>query len=141
MTVAGHLESELAMGIGALEGLGSNQVAVSRGVTDQNGEDFATHLERAQEQKEPKTTETPEEIKLREACEELSSFFVSYLLKQMRATIPQSDLFPGGGATEIYEEMFDGELAKKIAKSDSFSLSSVLYDQLKNANDIDDRQG
>lgn len=129
------------MELGGLEGLGSRQVAASRGATGQKEEDFTLHLTRAQEQNEIETTKKPEDIKLRQACEELSSFFISYLLQQMRATVPKSDFFSGGGATEIYEEMFDQELAGKIAKSGSLSLSSVIYDQLKKAGDTVDQQG
>ncbi len=64
--------------------------------------------------------EEPLEIKkvrLRKATKEFESFFVLYMLRAMRETVPESGLLEGGLGKDIYTSMFDEELAKTIAGS------------------------
>ncbi|MBW1700767.1 MAG: rod-binding protein [Deltaproteobacteria bacterium] len=67
---------------------------------------------------------------LEEACSELESLFIYYLLKEMRATIPKSGFIDGGNAEEIYTSMLDSQLAKDISSKGGIGLSSLLRDQL-----------
>jgi Rod binding domain-containing protein len=119
------------MQIGALDGLVPDQDLVLDQVASKQSEDFAALLEKAQGANKQADAKTPKEDKLKEACQELCSFFVSYLLRQMRETIPESDLFPQSGAGKIYQDMLDSEIAGEIAKSGSLDLPAVLYEQLK----------
>ena len=56
--------------------------------------------------------------KLREACEGFEAMFLSMMYKQMRATVPESELFgKKSNALEIFEDMRDTELMNAAAKS------------------------
>jgi len=70
-----------------------------------------------------------EELQLQKAAAELESLFISYLLKEMRATIPKSGFLSGGKAEEIYTSMIDSFLAKKLSVNGGIGLSSLLVNQ------------
>jgi peptidoglycan hydrolase FlgJ len=75
----------------------------------------------------PSVENTPQ---LKEACAELESLFISYLLKEMRATIPKTGLISGGRAEEIYTSMLDTEISKEMASQRGIGLSSLFLDRL-----------
>ncbi|SYZ73585.1 putative Flagellar rod assembly protein FlgJ [Candidatus Zixiibacteriota bacterium] len=74
--------------------------------------------------------------KLAEASKGLESFFLYYVLKAMRKTVPEN-----GGAAEmglgagigkdVYTQIFDEELAKKMAGNGDRSIASMLYRSLE----------
>ena len=68
--------------------------------------------------------------KLRAACSEMESLFITYLLKEMRATIDKSGFISGGKAEEIFTSLLDVELSKKISSAGGIGLSSILLEQL-----------
>jgi peptidoglycan hydrolase FlgJ len=69
--------------------------------------------------------------KLKEACAEFESLFISYLLKEMRATIPKNGLISGGRAEEIYTSMLDTEISKEMASQRGIGFSSLFLDRLE----------
>ena len=73
--------------------------------------------------------------RLKEACCELESLFINYLLKEMRETIPKSGFISGGKAEEIYTSMLDSQLAKEMASGKGIGLSSIIFDQLGGLDD------
>ena len=75
---------------------------------------------------------------IKEACFELESLFINYLLKEMRATVPKSGFISGGKAEEIYTSMLDSQLAKEMASGGGIGLSSFLCDQLCTKPEDDD---
>jgi len=74
---------------------------------------------------------TTQDEKLKKVCTEFSSLFISMLWKEMRSTIPENDWLPKSNGEKIFQAMMDDELSKEMAQSESFSLSKVLYDQLR----------
>jgi peptidoglycan hydrolase FlgJ len=68
---------------------------------------------------------------LKEACAELESVFIAYLLKEMRATIPKTGLISGGRAEEIYTSMMDSEISKEMASQRGIGLSSLFLDRFE----------
>lgn len=74
-----------------------------------------------------------EKIRLRKATDEFESFFVSAMLKSMRQTIPRSeDNSMGGGlGKDIFESMFDSEIAKTIASKGHDGVGDRLYATLE----------
>jgi len=70
--------------------------------------------------------------KLESACAEMESLFITYLLKEMRATINKSGFISGGRAEDIFTSLLDVELAKRISERGGIGLSSILLDQLNN---------
>jgi len=68
--------------------------------------------------------------RLKKACEDMESLFVHQLIKEMRATIPKSDLFGKSQAQDIYTGMLDGRLAQEIAQNRGLGLATLLMRQL-----------
>ncbi len=70
--------------------------------------------------------------KLQAACREMESLFLSYMLKEMRATINKSGFISGGKAEEIFTSLLDVELSKKMSAAGGIGLSAILLKQLGN---------
>ena len=68
--------------------------------------------------------------KLEKACQEMESIFISYLFKEMRASINRSGFVSGGTAEDIFTSMLDTEFSKGIATRGGIGLSQILMDQL-----------
>jgi len=75
---------------------------------------------------ENKTEKAEETRKLKSACAEFESFFIQYLLKEMRETVPTSGLVGGGSAESIYTSMLDTELAKEMADTGGIGLADLF---------------
>ncbi len=69
--------------------------------------------------------------KLKEACSEFESLFIYHLLKNMRDTIPKSDLFSmKKGEEDIYNSMIDRNLAGWISSQGGVGLAAFLQRQI-----------
>ena len=68
--------------------------------------------------------------KLKKACFELESLFLNQLMKEMRATIPKSEMMGGGKAEEIYTAMLDSQLTKEISLTKGIGLGEMIYKQM-----------
>jgi len=66
---------------------------------------------------------------LKQACQEFESFFIYYMLKVMRQTVPKVDLIDGGLAKEIYTSLFDEQLAQKVSEGGGIGLAKLLLKQ------------
>ncbi|MCP4572060.1 MAG: transglycosylase SLT domain-containing protein [bacterium] len=68
---------------------------------------------------------------LRLAAKEFEAVFLNQLLKSMRATVPENDLFNAGGATKFYRQMHDAELAQALANTGSgLGIADLVVQQL-----------
>ena len=77
------------------------------------------------------TEDAQQQKKLREACEGFEAMFLSMMYKQMRATVPESDLFgKKSNAIKIFEDMRDTELMNQAAKSGGIGLADMMMKQL-----------
>lgn len=85
-------------------------------------------------EKKEKSALAYEKVRLRKATREFESFFMASMLKSMRATVPKSSddsEVPGGGlGKDMYQDMFDTELAKKMAERSNGGIGDVLYKAL-----------
>lgn len=72
-----------------------------------------------------------EDAKLREACQELESVFLQVLIEEMRKTVPRDEFFGGGRGEEVFQGVFDQEVARKMAARGGIGLADVLYTQLQ----------
>lgn len=77
-----------------------------------------------------KAIEEKDEEKLKQTCRDLESLFVSMMFKQMRNTVQKSDLFRGGFAEDMYEDMLLDKYAEEVSKSNGTGLGDMLYRQL-----------
>ena len=95
-----------------------------------------TDLERLKGQKGKSLEE--EKARLNEAAVQFESMFAYQLLKTMRETIPESSLsegvpMAGGNGKEIFTQLFDMEIARKMAGQGQSSLADILYRSMENA--------
>jgi flagellar protein FlgJ len=75
-------------------------------------------------------TADKDDSRLRAACAEMESFFLSHLLQEMRATIEKSGFIGGGQAEEIFTSLLDVEISKKMSAAGGIGLSAILLEQL-----------
>ena len=83
---------------------------------------FEKHLESAFTKKD--------EQQLRKACKEFESVLLNMMYKQMKATVPKSDLIPSDMGKDIFESMLDEKLMVEASNSKGVGLSDMLYKQL-----------
>jgi flagellar protein FlgJ len=67
---------------------------------------------------------------LKETCQQMESIFLSFLLKEMRATINHSGIISGGTAEDIFTSMMDAEMTKGVAARGGIGLTELLMQQL-----------
>ena len=79
------------------------------------------------------------DMELQKACNEFESVLISFLLKEMRATVDKSGLIDGGKSEELYQSMMDVELARKLSSAGGLGLAQMLYDQLRSKSGSDAR--
>lgn len=69
--------------------------------------------------------------KLKRACAEFESLFLNYLLKSMRASVPEGGLIDQSEESKMFKSMLDEKLADEISASGGLGLGEVLYQKLK----------
>ena len=77
-----------------------------------------------------------EKARLQKVTQEFESFFMYYMLKTMRETVPdnpltQDNIFKDGGGKETFTQMFDMEVARAVTTTSSGSIGDVLYKSLE----------
>ncbi len=76
-------------------------------------------------------SENEQDKKLKEACEDFEALFTGLMLKTMRSTVPEDSLFGSNNQKEIFQSMFDQEIANTIAHSDNnVGIGDMLYQKL-----------
>jgi len=70
---------------------------------------------------------SPEAIK--QVAKQFESLFVQMMLKSMRDTVPESELF-GSKAEKMYREMYDKQLSMHISNGKGIGLASTIERQL-----------
>lgn len=72
-----------------------------------------------------------EDAKLRQACQDLEAVFLNMMLKQMRATVPKTNLTgSNNNIDDIYQSMLDTEMTKDMSKAGGIGLADMMYKQL-----------
>lgn len=67
---------------------------------------------------------------LKKVCKDFESIMLSLMYKQMRATVPKSDLIPEDEGSEIFQSMLDDDLMQEASKANGIGLGDILYKQL-----------
>lgn len=80
----------------------------------------------------PETKSRVEDAKLKEACEQFEGMFLTQLVTAMRATTFKSDIFGHSQEEEMYQSMFNEQLAQMLAHQDNggLGLANLLYQQI-----------
>jgi flagellar protein FlgJ len=68
---------------------------------------------------------------LRALCQDFESILINSMFKEMRKTIPESELLDTGMASDLFDEMMDMEVARDMARKGGFGLADQLYRQLQ----------
>ena len=67
---------------------------------------------------------------LQEACKGFEAMFLNMMYREMRSTVPESDIIKKSNAIKIFEDMRDTEMTKKIADGGGIGLGDLIYKQL-----------
>jgi flagellar protein FlgJ len=68
---------------------------------------------------------------LQRVSEQFESLLLNFMLREMRATVPESALFPQSMTEEIFSGMLDEQIAGEMAKNGGIGISRMLFNQLK----------
>jgi flagellar protein FlgJ len=69
--------------------------------------------------------------RVRRACAEFESIFITYMLKSMRNTVIEGGLLAKSNEGKIIDSMFDEKLGQEIANSGGIGIGKMLFEQLK----------
>ncbi len=71
--------------------------------------------------------------KLKEACDELESYMLSMMFKQMKSSMLSGDsLISKGDYESMFEDMHINSLCDEMVKAGGIGLSDSMYKQMKN---------
>lgn len=68
--------------------------------------------------------------RLRKACCEMEAVFLNYLLKSMRNTVQETELFGSRRDENLFREMLDAEVCNLASKTQSLGIADMLYREL-----------
>lgn len=67
---------------------------------------------------------------IKEASVQLEALLLKMMYSEMWKTVPKNTLFGDDNAMEIYRDMYNDELTKKIAEAGGIGLADYIYRQL-----------
>ncbi len=68
---------------------------------------------------------------LKKVCKEFEEIILNMMYKQMKASIPKSELLQDDPAKDIFDSMLDEKLMGEASKSGGAGLGDMLYKQLE----------
>lgn len=68
---------------------------------------------------------------LQEASEQFESLMLHFMIREMRATVPESTLFPRSMAEDIFNGMLDETIAGEMAQNGGIGISRMIFEQLQ----------
>ena len=96
--------------------------------TQKTGDDFKEILNQA--------IENNDDTELKEACNQLESYMLSMVFKQMKECMLENDdenaLIPKGDYTSTFEDTMISAMADELVEGGGIGLSDQLYKQIKN---------
>lgn len=77
------------------------------------------------------TTNTPTaaNAKIREATQQFEGLFLAQMLEAMRKTAPTGGILPANSGEQMFRQMFDQEIAQRMAQSGGVGIGEMLYQQ------------
>ena len=84
-------------------------------------------------EKQATSGEYKEEKELKALAQQFEAIFMNQLMKSMRETLPKEGLL-SSFSVDMYESMFDQEVAGEMSKGRGMGLADVLYTQLSRMN-------
>lgn len=71
------------------------------------------------------------DAELTKASEQFESLMLNFMIREMRATVPDSTLLPPSMSEEIFRGMLDEQIAGEMAQNGGIGISRMIFDQLK----------
>jgi len=71
------------------------------------------------------------DAEIEKASEQFESLLLNFMIREMRATVPESTLFPPSMAEEIFTGMMDEQIAGEMAQNGGIGISRMIFNQLK----------
>lgn len=110
-----------------INGIGNTAVNNNRTLIDAAkgkaaGDDFEKRLKAAMDSKD--------EQQLKSVCKDFESILLNMMYKEMKATIPNSDLLGHDFSKDVFESMMDEKLMEEASKGRGIGLADMLYKQL-----------
>lgn len=68
---------------------------------------------------------------LKRVSQQFESLLLHFMVREMRATVPESALFPPSMADQIYTGMLDEHLAQEMANNGGIGIARMIFNQLK----------
>ena len=65
------------------------------------------------------------------ASEQFEALLLNFMIREMRATVPESTLFPPSMAEEIFNGMLDEQITGEMAQHGGIGISRMIFNQLK----------
>jgi flagellar protein FlgJ len=78
-----------------------------------------------------KSSTAKDEKALKNVCQEFEAVMVQTMFKSMRGAQEQDGLVEKGMADDIYQDLFDSEVARELAHSQSMGIGQKIYQQLQ----------
>jgi len=69
--------------------------------------------------------------RLRETCQEFEAVMLQAMFKAMRGADNEDGLVEKDMASDVYRDLFDGEVAREMARSQSLGIGHQVYRQLQ----------
>lgn len=69
------------------------------------------------------------------AAQEFERFFLYQMVREMRKSVPKTDLFGKSQQKEVYEEMFDDFMSGEMAKSNQLGIGNLVKQELQKTQD------
>ena len=81
-----------------------------------------------------------EQGRIKKASEDFEAYFVSYMLKVMRQTVPKGALTPNRMG-ETFQSFYDEAIGKESAKVGAFGLAQYIEESLRQEETIVSQEG
>ncbi len=76
------------------------------------------------------------DAELENASKQFESLLLNFMIREMRATVPESTLFPPSMAEEIFTDMMDEQIAGEMAQNGGIGISRMIFNQLNGKNSL-----
>lgn len=77
------------------------------------------------------TPNTDDDKRLKDACRDFEGILIFQMLKSMRKTLSNDDIFGKGTGKDIYQSMYDQALAEMVARGENnLGIGDALYQEL-----------
>lgn len=70
------------------------------------------------------------DAELENASKQFESLLLNFMIREMRATVPESTLFPPSMAEEIFTDMMDQQISGEMAQHGGIGIARMIFNQL-----------